>query len=404
MDISSLAAAVTAPDPGIRRADTGDSGFGLYVHWPFCRAKCPYCDFNSHVAPDVDHGRWRRALLAELDHFAGAVERRPLGSIFFGGGTPSLMAPDTVAAVIESAAARFGLAPGVEITLEANPTSVEAARLRDFEAAGVNRASLGVQALDDAALRFLGREHTAAEALAAVDTAAGIFERYSFDLIYGRPGQTASAWAAELDAALAHADGHISVYQLTIEPGTRFHALKVAGRLDMPGDDRQARLFDVTQNRLARAGLPAYEISNHARPGAECRHNLVYWRSGDWIGIGPGAHGRFSVGAGRIATETARAPGAWLARVEQTGHGERDREVLTEPAQLEEYLLMGLRLTEGVSIARIERLAGRPLADAFGARLDGLTGSGLLSIADGYLSATDRGRRRLDSVLTALLA
>ncbi|MDP8994940.1 MAG: radical SAM family heme chaperone HemW, partial [Pseudomonadota bacterium] len=272
----------------------------LYVHWPFCVSKCPYCDFNSHVRASVDQQHWRQALLGDLSHEARAAPGPRLSSIFFGGGTPSLMPPSTCAAVIERAAARLGLAPDAEITLEANPTSVEAGRLAEFRAAGVNRVSLGVQALDDAALRRLGREHGAAEALAAIDLAARLFPRFSFDLIYARPGQTAAAWRAELGRALAHADGHLSVYQLTVEPGTRFHALHARGELRLPPDDVQGELYELTQERLAAAGLPAYEISNHARPGEESRHNLTYWRSGDWIGIGPGAHGRLSLGGARV--------------------------------------------------------------------------------------------------------
>jgi putative oxygen-independent coproporphyrinogen III oxidase len=331
-----------------------EPGFGLYVHWPFCRSKCPYCDFNSHVTAAVDHPRWARALVRELDHFADEAGGRPLTSIFFGGGTPSLMAPSTCAAVIERAATRFGLADDAEITLEANPTSVEAGRLADFRAAGVNRVSLGVQALDDGALRRLGREHGAAEALAAVDLAARLFPRFSFDLIYARPGQTPAAWRAELDRALVHAGGHLSLYQLTIEPGTRFHTLHARGELRLPSDDTQGELYEVTQERLAAAGLPAYEISNHARPGEECRHNLTYWRSGDWIGIGPGAHGRLSLGGERVGTETVRMPRAWLERVERVGHGERPRETLTVADRVAEMLLMGLRLTEGIAVARLE--------------------------------------------------
>ncbi|HYZ27207.1 MAG TPA: radical SAM family heme chaperone HemW, partial [Geminicoccaceae bacterium] len=295
-----------------------DAGFGIYVHWPFCRAKCPYCDFNSHVTGEVDHQRWARALAGEIERYAGQIGPRTLRSIFFGGGTPSLMAPQTVAAVIERATACFAPSPDLEITLEANPTSSEAGRFRALRAAGVNRVSLGVQALDDTALRLLGREHTAAEALAAVELAARLFRRFSFDLIYGRPGQTPAGWAAELTRALAHADGRLSLYQLTIEPGTRFELLQRTGALVMPADDVQADLYELTQERLAGAGLPAYEISNHARPGEACRHNLLYWRCGEWLGIGPGAHGRLDLDGQRRATEAWRLPKAWLERVERT--------------------------------------------------------------------------------------
>jgi oxygen-independent coproporphyrinogen-3 oxidase len=382
----------------------GEPGFGLYVHWPFCLAKCPYCDFNSHVGGGIDHGRWRQALLRELDHFADEIGPRPLTSIFFGGGTPSLMELATAAAVIERAEGRFGFDPKIEITLEANPTSVEAERLAGFRAAGVNRVSLGVQALDDAALAFLGRGHSAEEALAAVELAAGLFPRISFDLIYARPGQSAAAWLAELERALDHAGGHLSLYQLTIEPGTRFAALEAQGALAMPDGDLAAELYEATQERLAAASLPAYEISNHARPGEECRHNLTYWRAGDWVGIGPGAHGRLTFGGRRLATETARMPRAWLERVERAGHAERPREQIPPRAQVEELLLMGLRLTEGVPLRRIEELSGRPLAQALnGAALEGLRSAGLIAIRGGRLLATTSGRQRLNSVLLALL-
>ena len=382
-----------------------EPGFGLYVHWPFCRAKCPYCDFNSHVAPAVDEGRWTRALLAEIDRAARALGPRTLASIFFGGGTPSLMAPATVAAVIERALARFPPAADVEVTLEANPTSVEAARLAGFRTAGVNRVSLGVQALDDAALRFLGREHSAAEALAAVDLAAGLFPRFSFDLIYGRPGQTAAAWRAELAQALGHAAGHLSVYQLTIEPGTRFDLLQRTGALEMPEDELLADLYELTQERLAAAGLPSYEISNHARPGEEARHNLIYWRSGEWLGVGPGAHGRLNTSGARIATEAWRLPKAWLERVERAGSGERRRTALTGREQVEELLVMGLRLGEGVALARLASTAGRPLREVLElASLERFVGDGWLSRRDGRLAATAAGRQRLNAILSALLA
>lgn len=381
-----------------------EPGFGLYVHWPFCRTKCPYCDFNSHVAGEIEHERWARALLRELDHFAAETGRRRLDSIFFGGGTPSLMAPATCAAVIERAAERFEFAPDVEITLEANPTSVEAARLAAFRTAGVNRVSLGVQALDDADLALLGREHSAAEALAAVELTARLFSRFSFDLIYARPGQTAAAWAAELERALGWAGGHLSVYQLTIEPGTRFHALHTRGALVMPADEVQAELFELTQERLEAAGLPGYEISNHARPGEECRHNLVYWRSGEWIGIGPGAHGRLGIDGARVATETARMPRAWLEQVERYGHAERPRDAVSRADQLAELLLMGLRLTEGVPIRRLETVSGRPLDQTIDAgALERMVTDGLMRNEAGRIAATRAGRERLDGLIAMLI-
>ena len=381
-----------------------EGGFALYVHWPFCKAKCPYCDFNSHVRAGVDHDRWRRALLAELDHFAALTAGRRLDSIFFGGGTPSLMAPDTVAAVIERATHRWQAAPDIEITLEANPTSVEADRFRGFSAAGVNRVSLGVQALNDADLRFLGREHDVAEALAAIDLAAGIFPRHSFDLIYARPGQTTAAWAAELRRALGFANGHLSLYQLTIEPGTRFHAMVEQGRLVPLDEDHQAALYELTQELLGAAGLPAYEISNHARPGQESRHNLVYWRYGDYVGIGPGAHGRLTLDGEKLATRTARVPERWLAAVEGEGHGEEPRERVDAKAQLVEALMMGLRLTEGIPLARLERIGRRQWRNGIDAT--GLARSldaGWLVVADGRLVATAAGRQRLDGVLRDLI-
>jgi oxygen-independent coproporphyrinogen-3 oxidase len=381
-----------------------EAGFALYVHWPFCKAKCPYCDFNSHVRAGVDHARWARALVAELDHFAALTLRRRLGSIFFGGGTPSLMDPATVAAVIERAAARWPLADDIEITLEANPTSVEAERFRGFRAAGVNRVSLGVQALNDGDLKLLGREHDTAEALAAVELAARVFPRHSFDLIYARPGQSAEAWRAELGRALAHANGHLSLYQLTIERGTRFHALVREGVLTPLDPDRQAILYELTQDMLEGEDMPAYEISNHARAGHESRHNLVYWRYGDYVGVGPGAHGRLSLDGNRIATQTLRIPERWIAAVEADGHAEEPRETVSVEAQLLEALMMGLRLREGVPVAQIERIAGRPLrqcVDATG--LDRSLAAGWLELRGGRLLATAAGRQRLDGVLRALV-
>jgi oxygen-independent coproporphyrinogen-3 oxidase len=304
------------------------AGFALYVHWPFCRSKCPYCDFNSHVREDVDHARWRAALLAELDHFADRTGGRQLTSIFFGGGTPSLMAPETVAAVIDRATERWAPAPGIEITLEANPTSVEAGKFAGFRVAGVNRVSLGVQALNDADLAALGRQHSAAEAVAAVRLAQRHFPRVSFDLIYARSGQSLSAWRMELAEALELASEHLSVYQLTIEPETAFGAAWRRGELTVPDEDSAAALYEETQTILEKAGMPAYEISNHARAGSACRHNLTYWRYGDYAGIGPGAHGRLTLGDGRRATRQHRAPEAWLGAVEAQGHATRQDNIV----------------------------------------------------------------------------
>ncbi|MGO1080182.1 radical SAM family heme chaperone HemW [Inquilinus sp. CA228] len=379
-------------------------GFALYVHWPFCRSKCPYCDFNSHVREQVEHERWRRALLAELDHFADLTPGRTLTSIFFGGGTPSLMQPATVAAVIDRAAERWGLAPDIEITLEANPTSVESHLFAGFRAAGVNRVSLGVQALDEASLRFLGRNHSAEEALAAVGLAARHFDRFSFDLIYARPGQTVAGWTAELRRALDHAVGHISAYQLTIEQGTRFHTLYSRGELVLPDEDTQAALYEATAEVLGAAGLPGYEISNHARPGEESRHNLTYWRYGDYVGVGPGAHGRLTLNDGKWGTRTHRAPEVWLERVEAAGHAEHGREAVPPEARRDEMLMMGLRLAEGVPKSRIADESGLPFDRAIDRRrLDRLVAGGFLAEDLDRLTATPAGRQRLDAVLAALL-
>ena len=378
--------------------------FGLYIHWPFCRSKCPYCDFNSHVEGAVDHARWKRALLAELDHVVETVGRRPLTSIFFGGGTPSLMDPETVEALITRSTDRLDVLPDIEITLEANPTSAERERLADFRTAGVNRLSLGVQALDDEALSFLGREHSAKEALAAVDHAAGLFPRFSFDLIYARPGQSVAAWKAELHRALDHAGNHLSVYQLTIEPGTRFFNLHERGQLTLPEDDLQADLFELTRETLSAAGLPPYEISNHAAPGEACRHNLVYWRANDYAGIGPGAHGRLTIGGQRVATSTARMPRAWLQQVESAGHGELPREPVAAEDQVIEMVLMGLRLDEGIDLTKLERLGGRSYRDLLNAEaIDRFEAEGWIKADRLTLRATSAGMVRLNAIIGALL-
>jgi putative oxygen-independent coproporphyrinogen III oxidase len=379
-------------------------GLALYVHWPFCRAKCPYCDFNSHVRHGVDAPRWQRALLTELERMAAETPGRALTSIFFGGGTPSLMPPGTVAAVIAAACRHWPSARPIEITLEANPTSVEAGRLQGFREAGVNRVSLGIQALDDAALAFLGREHGVGEALAALELAQRTFPRVSFDLIYARPGQSAAAWRAELGRALAQGTGHLSLYQLTIEPGTRFHTLHSQGRLTMPDDEAQALLFELTQDMLGEAGFRAYEVSNHARPGETCRHNLVYWRSGDWHGLGPGAHGRLSLAGKRVATQAVRLPETWLRAVETMGSGELSRVGLTAEDRLEELLLMGLRLEEGVPLERLMGLRRACPPAAFDERaLERMVAADLLRMAGGRVAATPAGRRLLSSVLATLL-
>ncbi|MDF2095069.1 radical SAM family heme chaperone HemW [Aquibaculum arenosum] len=386
--------AQTAPDPG----------FGLYVHWPFCLAKCPYCDFNSHVRAKVDQQRWRRALLAELDHFGRRTAGRKLTSVFFGGGTPSLMAPETVAAILERLQTYWLLDPALEVTLEANPTSAEAERFAGFAAAGVNRLSIGVQALDNAALAFLGRQHSFEEALEAVALARRSVPRFSFDLIYGRAGQTPAEWRDELSRALDEGPEHLSLYQLTIEPGTQFHAAARRGELPLLDDDRQATLFELTAEMLEVAGLPAYEISNHARPGAESRHNLTYWRYGDYVGIGPGAHGRLTTSQGKYALRQHRAPEAWLQRVETLGHATRQESLLTREERLAELLMMGLRLTDGIPRAAFQREFGaQPDALLDSGRLAGAQEAGYLHLDDERLHCSSEGRLRLNALLPWLL-
>jgi putative oxygen-independent coproporphyrinogen III oxidase len=388
----------------LQNLDRGDApAFGVYIHWPFCLSKCPYCDFNSHVRhAAIDEARFVRAFAAEIAATAARVPRRAVSTIFFGGGTPSLMQPATVGAVIEAVARHWSIAPDVEVTLEANPTSVEARRFRGFRSAGVNRVSLGVQALDDRALKELGRLHSAQEALEAVAIARSIFERYSFDLIYARPGQAPQAWAAELRCAIAEAGEHLSLYQLTIERDTPFAALHAAGKLVLPDDAIARALYDTTQSVCASAGLPAYEISNHARPGAECRHNLIYWRGYEYAGIGPGAHGRLDIAGERHATATEKEPQNWLMRVESFGHGVVSDEALTREQIADEFLLMGLRLAEGIDLARYARLAGRPL-DA--RRLALLREQGAIeTTTSGRLRLTLAGFPLLDAVVTDLAA
>ena len=381
-----------------------EPGFGLYVHWPFCLKKCPYCDFNSHVRDSIDQARWRDTLLKELDHYAALTQGRAVTSIFFGGGTPSLMAPETAGAVIERAARNWALAPDIEITLEANPTSVEAGRFAGFRAAGINRVSLGIQSLDDAALKFLGRAHSAGEARAAIELAARSFDRYSFDLIYARPGQSLEAWAAELEAALALAGDHLSVYQLTIEQGTAFHTAHARGDFVLPDDDLAGALYELTQERLAEAGLAAYEISNHARPGQASRHNLTYWRYGDYVGVGPGAHGRLTLDGAKHATRQKKAPESWLAAVEAAGHGTEETLTLSAEHRGEEMLMMGLRLAEGIPRQRFHAELGvEPEALLDPAGLARLIEGGFVTLDADRLAATADGRQRLNAVLAMLL-
>ncbi|MFA5969748.1 MAG: radical SAM family heme chaperone HemW [Sphingomonas sp.] len=368
----------------------------LYVHWPFCVSKCPYCDFNSHVRAHVDQAMWRDALLADLAYEAALTGGRPVASIFFGGGTPSLMPPATVAAVIDAADRHWGLAPACEITLEANPSSVEAARFADLAAAGVNRVSLGLQALDNATLRFLGRAHDVDEGLAALDTAQAAFSRVSFDLIYARPDQTVAAWENELARALSFGTEHLSLYQLTIEPGTRFATEAAAGRLTLPDEDLAADLFATTRAMTAAAGLPAYEISNHARPGAESRHNMTYWRMDDYVGIGPGAHGR----RGGTATVRHKKPENWLAAIDRQANGIAQEDALNPTERRTEALLMGLRMREGVDLHRIARLGGTGVEQVIDRRAATmLAQQGLIAIADDRLTVTDAGMPVLNAIL-----
>ena len=375
--------------------------FGLYVHWPFCKAKCPYCDFNSHVVTDLDAKRWKAAFLREIRYLAQRLPPRRLHSIFFGGGTPSLMPPNIAAAIIDAATEAWPPEEGIEITLEANPTSTEAASLSAFRSAGVNRVSIGVQALDDQALRLLGRQHSTREALAALDLARRLFPRTSFDLIYARQHQSLAAWEAELAQALRLGPDHLSLYQLTIEPGTAFGARAARGTLPgLPDEDLAADMYELTQELCAAEGLMAYEISNHARPGAQSRHNLLYWRNQDWAGIGPGAHGRLSIGNNRHASISPRQPDAWLDQVETQGRG---HEPLREmgPAEIaSEALLMGLRLHEGMPVSRLPHpCRGEDLYN----KINGLMSLGLVSFHNGILCATARGRMLLNTVITELM-
>lgn len=382
--------------------DWRHGGFGLYVHWPFCAAKCPYCDFNSHVVSRVDQGRWAAALSAEIERLAEALPDRYLGSIFFGGGTPSLMEPETVDAVLRAARAGWGFANDIEITLEANPTSVEKGRFQGFADAGVNRLSMGIQALNDHDLRKLGRMHSVAEARAAFDVAKEIYPRVSFDLIYARQGQNRVEWQKELREALSMAADHLSLYQLTIEPGTAFGARYDAGKLrDLPDEDLSADLYTDTQEICEAAGMPGYETSNHAAAGAESRHNLVYWRQGDWAAVGPGAHGRLTLPQGRVATEARKAPGDWLSAVEKQGTGELPRELIPAEEQATEYLLMGLRLSDGIDEARYATLSGSILNEAAVLSLIDL---GMIERAGGRLRTSAAGRPLLNSILRELVA
>ncbi len=380
-----------------------DAALAVYVHWPFCTAKCPYCDFNSHVRQTPpDQARYVAAFAREIAHMASLAPGRTVTSVFFGGGTPSLMAPETVGGILDAIGAVWPVDTAAEVTLEANPTSVEAGRFRGYRAVGVNRLSIGVQALDDEALKLLGRQHSAAEAVQAVRTGASIFDRVSFDLIYGRPGQTVESWRQELVRAISEGSEHLSLYQLTIEPDTAFARLHAAGKLAMPDADMGRALWDATQEICDVRGLPAYEVSNHARPGSESRHNLVYWRYGEYAGVGPGAHGRLVVDGQRRALSTARNPEAWLAGVERDGHSLVESDALSDESQGDELLLMGLRLSEGVDLARYEMITGHTIREQ---QVRYLVDEGLVErVANSRLRATMSGFPVLDAIVADLAA
>ncbi|NRD90838.1 coproporphyrinogen III oxidase [Sphingopyxis sp. BSNA05] len=383
----------------VNKSATGP--LALYVHWPFCVSKCPYCDFNSHVREQVDVSAWQAALLADMAHEAALTPERKLSSIFFGGGTPSLMPPALVETLIETAERHWGFADNIEITLEANPSSVEAANFHDLAWAGVNRVSLGLQSLDDQTLEFLGRAHDVDEGLAALDTAQKAFDRVSFDLIYARPGQSLDDWQKELERALSFGTGHLSLYQLTIEPGTRFETLVRTGKLVPADDDHCADLFELNRSIMTAAGLPAYEISNHAKPGQESRHNLTYWRYEDYVGIGPGAHGR------RLeqATERHKKPENFLSAVERNGNGLKVEQPLSPETRAMEALMMGLRLAEGVDLTALAQKTGLAAAQMVDQKaVDHLGQLGLLDADQGRLTISPRGMPLLDALLPKIIA
>ncbi|MGC1429305.1 MAG: radical SAM family heme chaperone HemW [Albidovulum sp.] len=381
--------------------DWRNGGFGLYLHWPFCASKCPYCDFNSHVSASIDESRWKSAYLSEIARVGAELPGRVLNSVFVGGGTPSLMSPDLVASVLDAIRATWPQANDLEITLEANPGSVEAGRFRGYAEAGVNRVSMGIQALNDEDLKRLGRLHSVAEARKAFSIARDTFDRVSFDLIYARQHQDLAGWEAELNEAAAMSVDHLSLYQLTIEDGTAFGARHAAGGLKgLPEEDLSADMYLKTQDILDKIDMPAYEVSNHARAGAESRHNLIYWRYGDYAGIGPGAHGRISIGGRRFATETPLAPGAWLKQVEASGNGESMRAEVSARDQAGEFLMMGLRLSDGLDVARFARLAGQEIDQKAIARLQDLD---LVRMTGNVMQATSTGRPVLNALIRELL-
>ena len=364
----------------------------IYIHWPFCQSKCPYCDFNSHVSDNINHDAWAKSYLIELEHFAELTKGRPVTSVFFGGGTPSLMKTDTVGKILNHISKLWPIERNCEITLEANPTSIEAGKFKDFKKAGINRVSVGVQALNDKDLKFFGRTHSANEALAAVEVARNTFDRYSFDMMYARPGQSAKEWEEELSRALKYMDGHSSLYQLTIEPQTPFYTRAKRGEFRMPEENLSAELYEVTESIMSGSGLEAYEISNYAKPGEESRHNMGYWRYQDYLGIGPGAHGRVSINGIKHATRMHRAPDIWLERVGEKGHGLQADDILSSEEQHQEKIMMGLRLREGVDTALFDE-----------GKLETLIAEGDLIMGEDKIFASLQGRLRLNSVLNYLL-
>jgi putative oxygen-independent coproporphyrinogen III oxidase len=376
----------------------------IYIHWPFCQSKCPYCDFNSHVAATIDHAAWRDAYKAELEYYAAFFKDRTVTSIFFGGGTPSLMEADTLGLILETIRKHWKLSDTIEITCEANPTSVEAQKFIDFQAVGINRLSLGVQSFDNEALKFLGRAHDAGQARRAIELAAQHFPRFSFDLIYARKDQTLASWKKELSEALTLAQGHLSLYQLTIEPNTQFYTLSNRGEILTAPDEEAARMFEATQDILMKAGLPAYEISNHAVPGAESHHNLTYWHYKDYIGVGPGAHGRYQFQGQRFATEDHRSPDVWLRHVREQGHGVRVADDINPVTSMREALMMGLRLTKGIDFRDWDEKFSDPLTRFLPSqKMERLKSEGYLETSEHALMATHAGRQRLNAVLNYLL-
>lgn len=375
----------------------------VYIHWPFCASKCPYCDFNSHVSDAIDHDAWTQSYLKEIDHYASLTPGRRVTSIFFGGGTPSLMKPETVAAIIDHVQKRWTISNDIEITLEANPTSIEAGKFKAFRDAGINRVSVGVQALNDDDLKFLGRAHDSSAARRAIDIAANTFSRYSFDLIYARPNQTVESWRAELSDALTMAGSHLSLYQLTIEKGTPFFTWHERGDFSVPENDIAADLYEVTQDVLSGAGLPAYEISNHARAGQESAHNMAYWRYNDYAGIGPGAHGRLTLGGIKYATRAHRAPDIWLSRVNELGHGAHPFETVDADARFSECLMMGLRLLEGISLSTLSTEGGKDWQERMApAKIKTLENEGLIVLEPDRIRPTPAGMQRLNGILSYL--